>query len=64
MKRKTYAIEWKVTWTENGVAKQRSFRSFARLRTETLRINRCGGKEIQVQVTKVAATAVGAIPTR
>jgi len=50
--KKRFPIEWKVTWIENGCMNERRFESVSRLRSETLRINRRGGKNIQVQVTK------------
>ena len=52
--RKPVPTEWKVTWLENDARREHTFVSFSRLRSETLKINRRGGKSIQVRITKMS----------
>jgi hypothetical protein len=52
-RKKPLPTEWKVSWVENESMQERTFVSFSRLRSETLKINRRGGRNIQVRIAKM-----------
>jgi hypothetical protein len=43
--------EWTVTWRKDGKPQKQKFKSFSRLRAHTLRINRAGAVDIDVQIS-------------